>query len=174
MERASVIIPTYNRAHVIARSINSILQQTYQEFEIIVIDDGGNDDTEEILKKIGDTRISYYRTETNHGAAGARNEGVRLAKYDIIAFQDSDDEWHSQKLEKQMKYLAKHPEYNMVYTGFRTHHLDKQITHMPHPDMPGEFEGDIFRDLLLLNKIGTPTIVLKKIPFFQSADLTEN
>ena len=103
----SVIIPTYNRADFIGRAIESVLDQTYQDFEIIVIDDGSKDNTENIVKSFDDTRITYIRLKDNKGAAVARNTGIGTARGKFIAFQDSDDEWLPQKLAKQMEVFEK-------------------------------------------------------------------
>lgn len=98
----SVILPTYNRAHLIGRSIQSILNQTYQDFEIIVVDDGSSDNTKEVINSFSDMRIKYVRQQENRGASVARNIGIKLSKGAYIAFQDSDDEWLPDKLKKQM------------------------------------------------------------------------
>jgi len=98
----SIIIPTYNRAHLVGRAIRSVLNQTYQDFEIIVVDDASIDNTEEVVKSFEDNRIRYIRHEKNKGAAAARNTGIKAARGEFIAFQDSDDEWLPEKLEKQM------------------------------------------------------------------------
>ena len=103
----NVIIPTYNRAHLIGRSIRSVLDQTYQDFEIIVVDDGSKDNTEEVVKAINDPRIIYLKQYKNLGAAATRNTGIKAAKGKFIAFQDSDDEWLPRKLEKQMECFEK-------------------------------------------------------------------
>jgi len=117
----SVIIPTYNRAYLIGRAIQSVLSQTYQDFEIIVVDDGSTDDTEEIVRSFKDKRIGYIRHEKNKGAAAARNTGIKVAKGEYIAFQDSDDEWFPEKLEKQMKVFENAlPEVGVVYTDMWT------------------------------------------------------
>ena len=113
----SVIIPTYNRAHLIGRAIQSVLNQTYQDFEIIVVDDGSSDNTEEVIKKIHDNRIYYYKHEKNKGGAAARNTGINLAKGEYIAFQDSDDEWLPEKLSQQINIIKSLPvDVGMIYT----------------------------------------------------------
>ena len=101
----SVIIPTYNRGNLIKRAINSILNQTYQNIEIIVVDDCSNDNTEEVVKGINSSKIKYIKHEKNYGACRARNTGIENASGDYIAFLDSDDEWLSDKLEKQLKFM---------------------------------------------------------------------
>jgi len=116
----SVIISTYNRAHLIGRAIQSVLNQTYQDFEVIVVDDGSTDNTEEIVKSFNDPRIRYIRHEKNKGAAAARNTGIKAARGKYIAFQDSDDEWLPEKLEKQMKVFENAPpEAGVVYTDMQ-------------------------------------------------------
>ena len=75
----NVIIPTYNRAHLITRSIKSVLEQTYQDFEIIIVDDYSTDDTEYVIKRFRDPRIKYVKNDTNKGAGAARNKGVKCS-----------------------------------------------------------------------------------------------
>jgi len=102
----SVIIPTYNRAHLIKRSAQSVLNQTYKNLELIIVDDGSTDNTKEIIDSIKDERIVYIKQE-NQGVSAARNTGVEKAKGKYIAFQDSDDVWHLDKLEKQLLAIQK-------------------------------------------------------------------
>jgi glycosyltransferase involved in cell wall biosynthesis len=94
--KVSVIIPTYNRAEYLGRSIQSVLNQTYQDFELIIVDDGSTDNTRDIVAQFHDKRLNYIRHETNLGVAAARNSGVRAARGIYLAFQDSDDEWLEQ------------------------------------------------------------------------------
>jgi glycosyltransferase involved in cell wall biosynthesis len=101
----SVIIPTYNRAGIICRTIDNVFQQAYQSIELIVVDDGSTDNTESTLKRYGD-RIRVIR-QANAGPAVARNRGVRESRGSLIAFQDSDDLWHPAKLERQVALLQK-------------------------------------------------------------------
>lgn len=98
----SVVLPTYNRAQTLARSIRSVLNQTYTNIELIVVDDGSTDDTAAIMATFVDPRVRYVPLPSNRGASAARNEGLRLAVGEFIAFQDSDDEWLIDKLEVQM------------------------------------------------------------------------
>ncbi|MCG2686888.1 glycosyltransferase family 2 protein [Candidatus Parcubacteria bacterium] len=105
----SVIIPTYNRAHLIGRAIQSALNQTYQNLEIIVVDDGSLDNTKEVIENFQkqEKRIKYISYEKNKGGAFARNIGIKNAKGEYIAFLDSDDEWISKKIEKQLIFFTK-------------------------------------------------------------------
>ncbi len=119
MPKVSVIIPVYNRARLIGKAIQSVLNQSYREFEIVVINDGSIDATESVIKKYqkSDKRIHYICHEKNKGAAAARNTGVKNATGEYIAFQDSDDEWLPEKLEKQLAVFRNaSPEVGIVYS----------------------------------------------------------
>jgi len=101
--QVSVILPIYNRGHLIKRAILSVLNQSSRELELIVVDDGSTEDIEMIVESLDDGRIKYIRHETNRGAGAARNTGIRASCGEYIAFQDSDDEWFLEKLERQIK-----------------------------------------------------------------------
>ncbi len=101
----SVIIPTYNRSSIICRTIENVFEQSYRDFEVIVVDDGSTDDTLAKLKIFGD-RIRVL-TRENSGPAVARNRGVDVARGQVVAFQDSDDLWISNKLERQIELLER-------------------------------------------------------------------
>ena len=115
----SVIIPTYNRGHLINRAINTVLVQTFQDFEVIVVDDGSTDNTIEVVNRLSDDRVSLLKINENRGASFARNRGIELAAGRYIAFQDSDDEWKKDKLKKQIQVFNNAaPEVGLVYTGY--------------------------------------------------------
>ena len=105
----SVIIPAYNRAHVVDQAINSVLQQIYQDFEIIVVDDASTDNTEDVVKGFGDPRIHYLRQQQNRGAPWARNLGAEVARGEYLAFLDSDDLWYPEFLKRQLAVLINLP-----------------------------------------------------------------
>ncbi len=107
LDKISVIIPTYNRGHLILNSIGSVLNQTYKNIEVLLIDDGSSDDTENIINNLEDKRIRYIKLNKNKGASNARNIGIKLASGKYISFQDSDDFYHYDKIEKQYKNLIK-------------------------------------------------------------------
>ena len=100
----SVIIPTYNRGHVIRKSVESVLNQSFDDIEVIVVDDGSTDDTKIVVQSISDDRVKYIYQQ-NAGAGAARNTGIESAGGEFIAFQDSDDIWHSEKLERQYQKI---------------------------------------------------------------------
>lgn len=162
----SVVIPTYNRAELLLRSIKSIQDQTYMNWELIVVDDGSTDGTEQIISNLDDSRIRYMRNEENIGAAASRNRGVSLAKNDYIAFQDSDDVWRCDKLQRQMEYLCENKEFDMVYCSFLKHYNDGRETVVPNKQV-GAREGNMHTTLLINNVIGTPTILMKKDAFLE-------
>lgn len=153
----SVIIPTYNRATTVKRAVESVLKQTYKLLEVIIIDDNSSDNTEEIIKKIDDERIRYIKLEKNRGANFARNIGVELAKYEIIAFQDSDDEWHEDKLEIQMKYMQ-NEEIDFVATSYNQFINEKFKMVVPSIKIKDKYLERILKS----NFIGTGTLVIKK------------
>ncbi|MFZ2038541.1 MAG: glycosyltransferase family 2 protein [Minisyncoccia bacterium] len=114
--KVTIIIPTYNAEKYIAETIDSILNQTHKNIEIIVVDDGSTDNTKEIIKDyIENKKIIYFR-KNNGGPATARNIGIKSATGDYIALLDADDIWMSDKLEKQIKFLNKN-DLDLVYTN---------------------------------------------------------
>ena len=157
----SVIIPTYNRAHLVGRAIRSVLAQTYQDFEIIVVDDASTDNTEEVVNSFNDPHIRYIRHEKNHGGAAARNTGINVARGEYIAFQDSDDEWLPEKLEKQMKVFESAPaKVGVVYTGFWRIDDDKK-TYIPSTKINRK-EGNVHNELLEGNFVTTQAAIVKR------------
>ena len=115
--RVSVIIPTFNRAHLVSETIYSIIDQLHKPEEIIVVDDGSTDNTENELKKYGD-KVRYIKIE-NSGVCKARNVGVSMAKFDWIAFCDSDDLWSKEKLLRQVELVRFAPEVEYCFTNFK-------------------------------------------------------
>src|SRR5712692_10027197 len=100
--RVTVVIPTYNRAPLLGRALASVRRQTLTDFEVVVVDDASADDSESVAESFGDPRIRFVRLADRGGAGRARNEGIRLARGELIAFLDSDDEWLAPKLERQV------------------------------------------------------------------------
>jgi len=159
----SVIIPTYNRKEQLLHSIESVFNQTYSNMEIVVVDDGSTDGTRDEIKKIKDERVRYIYLEQNMGPSGARNIGVKEAKSEFIAFQDSDTKLHPEKLERQMKQM-KDGRFGMVYHSYT---LNQKI--YPLPQIPkNEKEGRIYPYLLYSPMIGTPCMLIKKETFHKT------
>lgn len=162
VKKISVVIPSYNRAGTIQRAVESVLAQTHEVDEIIIVDDGSTDETYSVLQKIKNNKIKWKPLEQNQGVSNARNIGVLEASNSIIAFQDSDDCWRPDKLEKQLEYWEVHPEYDMLYSSYLHHLEDGGTIRVPSETMSGKLEGDLFEDLLLRNSVGAPTILVKK------------
>ena len=118
MPRVSVIIPAYNRAQYILETLESIFAQTYTDYEIIVIDDGSTDDTRDVLQPLIDVERIRYIFQENQGVSAARNHGIRLAEGELIAFLDTDDINHLEKLALQAAYLDDHPDVALVHSNF--------------------------------------------------------
>lgn len=157
----SVVIPTYNREGTIVRAIQSVQNQTYQNFEIIVVDDASTDHTREVIEGLKDDRIRYIRFPRNRGAGAARNTGVRAANGEYIAFQDSDDEWMPEKLEKQLISFEMNKEAKLCYTRF--YYEEPKYMEWPSGEVSTEaLSGEIFDRLLFGNLIGGPTIMIRK------------
>ena len=166
MKKVTIVIPVYNVEDYIKRCLESIKKQTFKDYEVIVVDDAGEDDTEEQLLKLADGRIRYIKLNENGGPSKARNVGVSAAKGDVIAFHDSDDICHSNRLSIQYKYLKEHPEFNMVYSRYNML-LDKKLIGI-HPTINTDLstlEGDIYYYLLQENSVRCPTIMMYKSVF---------
>jgi len=153
----SVIIPSYNRAHYIKETIDSILAQTYKNFEIIVIDDGSSDNTREVLEAYKD-RISYFYQE-NQGVASTRNRGVEEARGEYVSFLDCDDIWFPEKLEKQIEYVNEHPHVALVCAEVHIINSDgKFVKHVKRDEsLPLTFEN-LFEQSL----VHVPTTIVKR------------
>lgn len=159
----SIIIPTYNRNETIIRSINSVLCQSYGDFELIIVDDASTDSTETTIKKICDDRIRYIKLPVNGGSAYARNCGIIEAKGDYIAFQDSDDEWKPDKLKFQMEVMnTLDQSFGLVYTSF--YYLSEQgYVEWPPKNIPDHTKnGKIYQYMLTYNPVGGPTMLIRK------------
>lgn len=154
----SAIIPTYNREKTICRAIDSILNQSYKNIEIIIVDDGSTDDTLKLLKKYGSTiRVV---NQCHKGANAARNRGIKEAKGEYIAFLDSDDEWLPQKTYMQLNYLEK-KEKQVCFCPYQL--IDDKIQIVPgnYSDID-RYENNINVVLSQGNVIGTPTLIMEK------------
>ena len=101
----SVILASYNRAYCLHRAIDSVLDQTFRHLELIIVDDGSTDDTKALVESYDDPRIVFLHHQRNRGLTICLNEAIRAARAPLIAIQDSDDEWLSEKLEKQVAVM---------------------------------------------------------------------
>lgn len=160
MVRVSVILPTYRRPDFLFSAISSVLNQTFEDFELIVIDDASGDNTREIVRSFSDKRIRYICHETNKGEASARNTGLKSLddENEFIAFLDDDDEWLPNKLKRQIELMEKLPlNVGCIYTGFYiVNSVTKKVINKKIPSK----RGNIYKDLLINNVVGTPSTVL--------------
>jgi glycosyltransferase involved in cell wall biosynthesis len=160
MPKVSVIIPTHNRADFLRGALTSILDQTFQDFEIIVVDDASNDNTSEVVASFNDERINLVRHETNKGGSAARNTGILASKGDYIAFLDDDDEWFPDKLAKQIDILrSSPPEVGCVYTGYVD--VDRNTGRVIGQQIPTK-KGNLSKELSVENCLGSASSVLLK------------
>lgn len=153
----SVIIPTFNREYCLHKAIDSVLAQTYPYFELIVVDDGSEDDTASLVKSYNCT-IHYIRQE-NKGPAAARNRGVGAARYDLLAFLDSDDRFAANKLEVQIGAMQKNPTYLISHTG-EIWYRNGRVLHQKTRHKKNS--GDIFNQSLELCGVGMSTVMVHR------------
>jgi len=167
----SVIIPTYNRANLIGRAIQSVLNQTYKDFELIIVDDGSTDNTKEVIKEFQkkDKKINYIRHEKNKGGSAARNTGIKLARGAYIAFLDSDDEWLPEKLERQIKAFEESgSQVGVIYTEFAVVSTNGKSMRERNKNLRYQgLRGSILEELLISNCVGTTSTVMVKRECFK-------
>ena len=123
----SIVIPLYNKEKQIAHTLQSVLRQTFQEFEIVIVDDGSTDHSVEEVEKVQDARIRLIHQQ-NAGVSVARNRGIREAKYDLIAFLDADDEWKPRYLETQYGLYLKYPECSVYACNYEFRNSEGKVT----------------------------------------------
>jgi GT2 family glycosyltransferase len=126
----SVVIPTYNREHILGRAIESALGQTYGNVQVVVADDGSRDNTRVVAESYG-ARVTYVH-QPNAGVSAARNLGLRHARGEFVAFLDSDDEWRPWKIDAELAALARHPEAGIVWTDMESVDESGRLIHARH------------------------------------------
>jgi len=160
--KVSVVIPTYNRAHFIGTAIESVLAQTFADFELIVVDDGSTDETSQIVSGfLHDPRIIYIRQD-NRGRSHARNRALGLARGSYIAFLDSDDSYLPEKLARQVAFLDTRPDIDMLYTSaICVDDTGKPLENQPYQ---AHAEGDIYQLIAFFQPltITLPTVMVRR------------
>ncbi|HEY5916400.1 MAG TPA: glycosyltransferase [Chryseolinea sp.] len=156
----SVIVPTYNRAHLIGETIHSVLDQTYTNWELIIIDDGSEDDTKNVVGKFSDPRIHYFAIDHCGIFGKVRNAGMQRANGDLIAFLDSDDLWKPNKLSFQLSLLKQDPEAGFIFG----HGEQFGKGAIPPPQIEAFYSGNVFIPLLLEERfvLYVPSVMFKK------------
>lgn len=164
MPLVTVVIPTFNRRHLIEEALDSVFAQSFTDYEVVLVDDGSTDGTETLVKKKYGERLRYIRQE-NQGISGARNTGIANASGKYVAFLDSDDKWLPQKLARQVAYMEAHPEIGLLSTKLARYELgDKSEVEICPVDFPKDFQ------MLLTgnNNVPTTTTMVRKECFEKS------
>lgn len=156
----SIVMPAYNAEKYIEQAIDSVINQTYDNWELIVLDDGSSDNTKAIIvrKAEKDYRIHFYENAVNMGVSATRNRGVKVANGEWIAFLDSDDAWENEKLEKQVQFLNEHENARIIFTASSfINEENKKANYILHvPTQVG------FKELLKQNVISCSSALVQK------------
>jgi glycosyltransferase involved in cell wall biosynthesis len=170
MEKSvSIIIPTYNRRNYLQKAVDSVLAQAYPCFELIIVDDGSEDNTSELFENC-DSAIIYIKQE-NKGPAAARNRGIQAAQHELIAFLDSDDRFSENKLERQVRAMQEEPTYLISHTQ-ETWYRNGRILNQKKKH--NKNNGDIFKQSLQLCAVGMSTVLMYREIFERYGLFDEN
>ncbi|MBE0500936.1 MAG: glycosyltransferase family 2 protein [Desulfuromonadales bacterium] len=158
----SVVLPTYNRKDIIGRTISSVLQQTFTNLELIIVDDGSTDETREYVEsEFVDDRINYLY-QLNNGVSSARNTGLNHVNGRYVAFIDSDDQWVETKIEKQLAFFREHPEVGLIFCDFAIVSRDGSVLDVNHRIPRTESRTLTLREVFLDPYLGMPTVMLTR------------
>ena len=153
-----MVIPAYNVAQFIEKTLDSVFAQTYPRFEVVVIDDGSTDETPAIVKPYLERPEMVYVRQENGGVSNARNNGIKTASGEYIAFLDGDDVWHPEKLSRQMAAMGPH-----MWSHTDSYFVGESETgDVKHGDLEEKTEGYAFEALLICNTLTTSTVIVKK------------
>ena len=166
----SVIIPTYNRKKFLEKSVTSVLEQSYDNFELIIVDDGSRDETDLLMNRFTDSRISFIK-QSHSGVSRARNTALHAAKSGFCAFLDSDDLWRKEKLEKAVQYIQKFPAISIFHTEEVWYRNGKLLNQKKKHKKP---TGFVYKKTLPLCAIGMSTSIVKKQVFEKVGIFDEN
>jgi glycosyltransferase involved in cell wall biosynthesis len=158
MTTVTVIIPTFNRAEKVARAISSVIGQTFADFEIIVVDDGSQDNTEHAVAQFGES-LTYIAHTSNLGVSAARNTGIKKSSSPLIAFLDSDDYWLPEKLAAQVEFFNNHPEAVACQTAESWIRNGRRVNPKKKHLKPS---GEIFEPSLKLCLVSPSAVMLKR------------
>lgn len=167
----SIVLPTYNRAQYLAETIHNLFHQEYEDFELIVVDDGSTDETNTLLEEFEDPRLRTIRHPTNRGASASRNSGIQAARGEYVAFQDSDDRWKREKLRLQVELMEKRgPEVGLVYTGVEINGAGIREPSVIKPQKRGRvYKDQLWRDWIT----PTPSWLVRRSCFSTVGDFDE-
>ena len=167
----SVIIPTYNQAHFLGKAIQSVLDQTYSNWEMLIIDNNSADNTDEVVNSFNEPRIQLLKIRNNGVIAASRNIGILNAKGDWIAFLDSDDSWYTQKLETVMNIALKTDDYDVYSTN---EYMVNSKTSEKTVLIYGPYKNNFYEVLLLEGNCLSPSATIIKRAFLKNYDLLFN
>lgn len=173
MPKVSVIIPTCNRARYLVDAIDSVLNQTYQDFDLIIVDDGSTDDTREAVKKYAGLKVRYFYKE-NSGISSTRNFGIKKAESEFIAFLDSDDMWYPDKLFLQVEYLNKNSHIYLCNTDVEFINGEKQTLGYSNRRQKHPVDGMIFKYVFKHHGVVMSSIVIRRKVFEKIGMFDEN
>lgn len=167
----SVIIPTHNRFKLLFRAIESVINQTYNDIEIIVVSDGSTDDTDVFMQRyLDNSRVKYISYSPARGGNYARNRGIEAAEGEYIAFLDDDDEWLPIKVERQVAMMEENHEIGLVYTGINCIYVNEGISYIFKPTS----KGDLSKKILFQNCIGSTSSVMLRRSLCRACRFDEN
>lgn len=167
MPKVSVVIPAYNAMAYLPETIANVLEQTYTDFEVIVVNDGSTDNIKEWITQISDRRVKLV-SQVNLGLAGARNTGIKESQGEYLAFLDADDLWESGKLAKQVQVLDSHPEAGLVYTWIG--YIDEGGKSTGRVVKP-QSEGNIWQELTKGNLVECGSVAMVRRQCFEKCGL---
>jgi glycosyltransferase involved in cell wall biosynthesis len=172
MPKISVIIPAYNAMIYLPETIANVLEQTYTDFEIIVVNDGSTDEIEEWITSFHDERVKFI-SQANLGLAGARNTGIKASQGEYLAFLDADDLWESTKLAKQVRVLDSHPEVGLVYTWVA--HIDEQRNSTGRLGViNSQHEGNLWQELTKGNLVECGSVAMVRRDCFEKCGVFDD
>ncbi len=159
--KVSIIIPAYNSMKFLPETLASVWQQTFSDFEVLIVDDGSSDNIKEWVSQIDDARLKLI-AQVNQGASAARNTGIKAARGEYIAFLDADDIWMPTKLETHVSYLDKNPDVGLVYSWTAITDAEGKPTGRV---MTPADEGDVWKKILVRNIVVCPSVLVRRCCF---------
>lgn len=169
--KVSIIIPTHKRGDLLKYTLDSVVNQSYKNMEIVVVSDGFDRDTDLFMKSYNNHKVKYYVYQESKGANFARNFGVSKSSGEILAFVDDDDRWSSSKINQQVQFLRNNPRSGLVYTGNKQIYMDSGDSFEYRPNEMGDLSKKIFEK----NYIGsTSSVIVKRSVFEEAGGFDEN
>jgi glycosyltransferase involved in cell wall biosynthesis len=169
----TVLIPAYNAARTIKRALSSVWRQNYPEMEVIVVDDGSDDDTSLQVQGMSNGNIRLLRLEKNHGVSRAMNAGIQEACTDYIAFLDADDEWLDDKLRKQLPIIELYPKMSFISCGGQAVDPEGRVVGTFGLEPPHYSPGEFWRALLVKSHVAKPTVVARRVKLLEVGGFDE-